>query len=64
MKPISYDNYYWQNDLVRLRAWTGVDKSPKRRVICLTGPIAKDNRTSHTRLPLRMTSRRESSVSS
>ena len=25
MKPISYDNYYWQNELVRLRAWTAED---------------------------------------
>ncbi len=25
MKPISYDNYYWQNELVRLRAWTPED---------------------------------------
>jgi RimJ/RimL family protein N-acetyltransferase len=25
MKPIPYDNYYWQNDLVRLRAWTAED---------------------------------------
>ena len=25
MKPISYDNYYWQNDLIRLRALTFED---------------------------------------
>jgi RimJ/RimL family protein N-acetyltransferase len=25
VKPISYDNYYWQNELVRLRAWTAGD---------------------------------------
>jgi RimJ/RimL family protein N-acetyltransferase len=25
MKPISYDNYYWQNELVRLRATTPED---------------------------------------
>ena len=25
MKPISYENYYWQNELVRLRAWTAED---------------------------------------
>jgi RimJ/RimL family protein N-acetyltransferase len=25
MKEISYDYYYWQNDLVRLRAWTSDD---------------------------------------
>ncbi len=25
MKPISYENYYWQNDLVRLREWRPED---------------------------------------
>jgi RimJ/RimL family protein N-acetyltransferase len=25
VKPISYTNYYWQNNLVRLRAWTPED---------------------------------------
>ncbi len=25
MKPISFDNYYWQNELVRLRAYTPED---------------------------------------
>ena len=25
MKPIAYDKYYWQNDLVRLRAWAFED---------------------------------------